>query len=183
MKKMIGGIAFGLIAALALFFVVTVLTAEGQERVRGAAKRGVEARDMGRAERLVTLELEHMDYRPAPEALPQGAEVSVLRGDPRTGPYTLYLYMPENYQIPAHWHSDTETANVVTGVVHFGPAEGALTPYHEGAFLVVPARHPHRARCLSKGGCIISLSRGSAFDINYLNPADDPRRQLAPPAR
>lgn len=127
-------------------------------------------------DRLVVQDFDRLDWRPAPNALPPGADVAVALGDPMTGPYVIYMFMPEGYQIPAHYHSDAEKVTVIKGEPLIGSAEGQLAEYEVGDFIALPARMPHRAECRTKGGCIVMISRDSALDITYLNPQDDPRR-------
>src|SRR5262245_65015313 len=51
-------------------------------------------------------------WGPAPPALPPGAEIAVLSGDPgKPAPYAVRLRFPANYKIPAHSHPTDE--NVV----------------------------------------------------------------------
>src|SRR5712692_1141374 len=51
----------------------------------------------------------------APNALPAGAKLAVLEGDPfKAGLYTMRLKMPTGYQIPPHWHVRTEHVTVVS---------------------------------------------------------------------
>jgi hypothetical protein len=44
-------------------------------------------------------------WGPAPPMLPPGAQIAVLAGNPTaSGPYTVRLKFPANYDIPAHSH-------------------------------------------------------------------------------
>lgn len=52
-------------------------------------------------------------WGPGPAALPPGAQISVLEGDPgQKGDVTLRLQFPANYTIPPHWHNMTERLSV-----------------------------------------------------------------------
>lgn len=132
----------------------------------------------GMPERMAMTTLADADFRPAPDALPPGAEIAVLRGDPMRGPYAIHLYLPDGYSVAPHWHSDREEVVVLQGILYLSEPDLAPMPLGEGAFASVPARTPHRARCQGKGGCVVTILRNSAFDIHYVNPADDPRREL-----
>jgi hypothetical protein len=62
-----------------------------------------------------------LKWGPAPPALPKGAEITVLSGDPsKDGPYVLRLKMPSGYKVPAHNHPSTENLTVVSGNFHIG---------------------------------------------------------------
>src|SRR5256885_5570018 len=60
-------------------------------------------------------------WSPAPNALPAGAQIAVLEGDPmKAGPYTMRLKMPNNYRIPPHYHAKTEHVTVLNGNIRVG---------------------------------------------------------------
>src|SRR6202051_1115502 len=62
-----------------------------------------------------------LKWGPAPPALPKGAEITVLLGDPaKDAPFVLRLKMPSGYKVPAHNHPTTETLTVVSGNFHIG---------------------------------------------------------------
>jgi anti-sigma factor ChrR (cupin superfamily) len=62
-----------------------------------------------------------LKWGPAPSALPRGAQIAVVSGDPfKEGPYVLRLKMPGGYQIPAHNHPTTENVTVISGNFHIG---------------------------------------------------------------
>src|SRR4051812_21051898 len=60
-------------------------------------------------------------WGPAPPALPAGAQIAVLSGDP-TKPvaYTVRLKFPANYAIAAHSHPTDENVVITTGGLTFG---------------------------------------------------------------
>jgi uncharacterized protein DUF4437 len=116
----------------------------------------------------------------APPALPPGAKVAMLEGDPtKPGPYTIRIKTPANYQIPAHWHSKGERVTVISGSFNFGmgdkldTAKGNTLP--AGSFFFVPAKMDHFA--WSEGEVILEVNGNGPFDIHYINPADDPRNK------
>ncbi|MEQ9618027.1 MAG: cupin domain-containing protein [Deltaproteobacteria bacterium] len=113
-----------------------------------------------------------------PPALPPGAKIAVLEGDPHNpGPYTLRLKMPANYKIPAHWHTMVERVSVISGTMNAGMgdkldiAQGKAFP--AGSFVFIPAKMNHFAWADEE--TIIQINGDGPFDINYINPADDPR--------
>jgi quercetin dioxygenase-like cupin family protein len=62
-----------------------------------------------------------MKWSAAPPVLPQGAQMSVISGDPsKDGLYVVRLKMPANYKIPAHSHPTTEYVTVISGSFHVG---------------------------------------------------------------
>src|SRR4051812_7344221 len=62
-----------------------------------------------------------MKWAAGPAALPPGAQVSVLLGDPgKEGLYVIRLKFPAGYRIPAHTHPHDEHVTVIFGAFHFG---------------------------------------------------------------
>ena len=57
-------------------------------------------------------------WGPAPPALPPGAEMAVLSGDPgKPAPYSVRVKFPANYAIPAHSHPTDENIVVASGTL------------------------------------------------------------------
>ncbi len=114
----------------------------------------------------------------APPALPAGAKIAVLEGDPsKAGPFTIRLKTPAGYKVPAHTHPTAEGLTVISGSFNMGTGpkldEAAGHEMSVGAFALMPAGTQHFA--WSKTECIIQIHSMGPFEINYVNPADDPR--------
>lgn len=114
----------------------------------------------------------------APNALPPGAKLSVLEGDPfAPGLYTMRLQMPAGYRIPPHWHSKVEHVTVLSGTFHLGmgqkfDANSALA-MPAGTFGFLPANMKHYA--FASEPTVIQLHGEGPWGIYYVNDADDPR--------
>jgi len=113
----------------------------------------------------------------APPNLPKGAKIAVLTGDPgKDGWFVARLMMPANYKIPAHWHSQDEDLTIISGTMYL--AEGdKLDMKHShamkvGAFHHLPAKTHHFA--YTKSPTVVQINGKGPFDINYLDPNDDP---------
>src|SRR5262249_14324299 len=53
-------------------------------------------------------------WGPAPPALPAGAKIAVLAGDPsKAGPYVMRAQLPDGYKVPPHWHPVDENVTVL----------------------------------------------------------------------
>jgi anti-sigma factor ChrR (cupin superfamily) len=116
----------------------------------------------------------------APPALPPGAKVAVLEGDPiKPGPYTMRLKTPANYKIPAHWHSKVERITVISGTLNWGMGDKLDTAqgkaFIAGSFLLVPAKMNHFAWADEE--TVVQINGNGPFDIHYINPTDDPRNK------
>lgn len=118
-------------------------------------------------------------WQDGPPSLPPGAQVAVLEGDPaQPGLFTIRVKVPGNYRIPAHWHPADERVTVISGTFHMGmgdvldPTNGTALP--AGSFAMMPAQTHHFA--WTDEETVIQLHGEGPWQINYLNPADDPRQ-------
>jgi len=129
----------------------------------------------------VLVPADRVQWGPAPPALPAGAQIAVLEGNPaEKGPVTLRLRFPANYNIPAHWHSMSERVTVLSGAFHVGMGDKldrhdsqTLEP---GGFVSLPATMRHFAWTATP--TVVQISLEGPFDIFYVNPADNPQQPL-----
>jgi quercetin dioxygenase-like cupin family protein len=117
-------------------------------------------------------------WKDGPAALPPGAKVAVLEGDPaKEGFFTMRLLLPDGYKVPPHVHPKVEHVTVISGTMHLGMGEqfdqGAGRTLPAGIFGFWPAGMKHFA--WFTGETIIQLHGIGPWGINYVNPADDPR--------
>ncbi len=121
-----------------------------------------------------------LKWGPAPSALPKGAEITVLSGDPfKDGPYVLRMRVPGGYKIPAHNHPTTEYVTVISGNLHIGMGdkldEKKGIELTAGGYGEAPAKMNHYAWASSPS--VVQIHGQGPFGITYVNPADDPSRQ------
>jgi len=116
----------------------------------------------------------------APNALPPGAKLAVIEGNPfNPGLYTMRLSMPAGYKIPPHWHGKVEHVTVISGKFNIGMGEkfdeskGHAMP--AGTFGFLPPQMKHFA--WASEATVIQLHGEGPWEINYVNPSDDPRKK------
>jgi quercetin dioxygenase-like cupin family protein len=130
---------------------------------------------------------EDVKWSPAPNALPAGAQIAVLEGDPmKAGPYTMRLKMPNGYKIPPHSHGRNEHVTVLSGSMHVGMGdsfdEKSTKTFGPGSFAVIEAGQHHYAMAkndmMFKGkDTVIQLHGEGPWEIHYVNSSDDPRNK------
>ena len=123
---------------------------------------------------------DQVTWGPAPASLPPGAKAAVLEGNPsEPGPYTMRVLLPNRYRIPPHHHAAVEHVTVLKGAFKVGLGEkfddSAMTPLPTGTFAALEPGTRHFAE--SQGETILQLHGVGPWDITYVSPADDPRRQ------
>ncbi len=113
-------------------------------------------------------------------SLPAGAKIAVLEG-PLTEavPITFRLKFPAGYRVPAHWHPVIEHVTVISGTFNMGmgdkldPTQTTALP--PGSIVIMPPKTNHFA--WTKEDTIIQAHGTGPWAINYVNPADDPRKK------
>jgi hypothetical protein len=123
-----------------------------------------------------------IQWKDAPPAVPRGAKMAVLKGDPaKEGLFILRLKAPDGYKIMPHWHPAFENVNVLSGKFGMGMGEtfdkskGTLIP--AGGFASMPPTMRHFA--WTEGETELQLTGYGPWQLYYVNPKDDPRSQSA----
>jgi quercetin dioxygenase-like cupin family protein len=123
-----------------------------------------------------------IQWQDAPPSVPKGAKIAVMHGDPgKSGPYTMRLRLPAGYKIPPHTHTQSENLTVLSGALYLGMGDkvdqGNAKALNAGGFHFLPGKTPHYA--YTKAATVLQVHGEGPFDINYLNPADDPSKMAA----
>jgi quercetin dioxygenase-like cupin family protein len=113
-------------------------------------------------------------------SLPPGAKIAVIEGPINQAvPFTIRLKFPKDYQIPAHSHPAIERVTVLSGTFHMGTGDKldkakthALPP---GAIAIMQIGTNHFA--WTSDEVIVQLNGTGPWGIDYVNPADDPRKK------
>jgi len=113
--------------------------------------------------------------------IPKGGQAAVLVGDPTKAEVVVQrVKLPANYKVPPHTHPYAETVTVISGSVGFGMGEKFDATKGEmvkaGALFAQPAKHAHYV-WTGKEGAIIQVQFVGPGGIDYINPADDPRKK------
>jgi quercetin dioxygenase-like cupin family protein len=121
---------------------------------------------------------QEIKWGPAPAGLPAGAESAVLHGDPgSTGMFALRVRMPKGYSIPPHMHVRPEIVTVIVGELSLGLGKAADRASVEvlpaGSFSSMPQGVVHYV--FIDEDAIIQINAVGPWDIDYVNPKDDPR--------
>lgn len=119
-------------------------------------------------------------WKDGPAGLPPGAQYAVLEGDPsKPGYFAMRARMPDGYKVPAHWHPQVERLTVLSGTLHLGTGDklntGSGHALPAGSYTAMPAGMRHYA--WAEGPTVIQINTMGPWDIIYVNPSDDPRKQ------
>jgi hypothetical protein len=119
-----------------------------------------------------------LTWGPAPPALPSGARVAVVSGDPtKAGPFTIRIDMPPDYAVRPHYHPTSEQLSVLEGTLHVGHGpkwdEQAMKEVPTGTPMTIAPKEPHFVHAASR--VVLEVQSTGPFVITYVNPKDDPR--------
>lgn len=159
-----------LAVALCASFISLSVTRAEQEK---------EMDSQGSQAKMITVVPADIVWGNVPPALPPGAMIAVLEGDPfKPGPYSLRLKLPADYGIPAHWHTMAERVTVISGTMNAGMGDKLdkeqSKAFPAGSYVSIPAKMHHFA--WADGETIVQINGDGPFDINYIDPASDPRK-------
>lgn len=120
-----------------------------------------------------------LKWQDGPPSLPKGAKIAVLEGDPgKEGPFVFRVKVPDGYRIPPHTHPKTERVTVISGQFNIGIGdkfdESALKPMPAGTYGFWEAGMKHFVQI--KGETVAQFHGMGPWSIQYVNPADDPRK-------
>jgi len=137
-------------------------------------------RGTGEAEHVMLFTPGDLTWTAGPPALPPGASIAVIEGSfNNPGPFTVRLKFPANYRIAAHWHPIKVNVTVISGTFNMGPGnkldtkKGKMLP--AGSIFQMPAKIHHFGWTSEE--TIIQIHGIGPWGINYVNPADDPRKK------
>jgi quercetin dioxygenase-like cupin family protein len=116
----------------------------------------------------------------------KGASLAVISGNPaEAGPFVVRLKMPAGYKVAPHFHPTDENVTVLSGTFGFGMGDkldpAALRELPAGGFALLPAQMHHYA--MAKTAAVVQVHGMGPFALTYVDPADDPSKRVAAPAR
>ena len=127
----------------------------------------------------IAVSADGLKWGPASPALPKGAQMAVLFGDPtKEGQFAYRIKFPAGYKVPAHMHPNDENVTVLSGTANIGTGDKLDETRGEalkaGSFLHMPKGMHHYAWFTEE--TIIQSNGVGPAGITYINPADDPRK-------
>ncbi|SCY36296.1 cupin domain-containing protein [Microvirga guangxiensis] len=137
------------------------------------------AQDTQQLQEPVVVQSEKLSWTPN-RSLPKGVVSTSLLGESnKPGIYVRRHKFPANYRIPPHTHPDMEMVTVISGSL--GVAKGekySMEPaamLTAGGFFAMPAKTTHVV-WTGPEETVIEVHSTSPTNIDYANPADDPRK-------
>ena len=112
-----------------------------------------------------------LTWGPAPPALPAGARLAVVSGDPgKAGPFNIQLDLPPGFTVPPHFHPTDEHVTVKSG--RFGNGMGekidekTVKSLRPGQSITLPAYAHHYVR--TRGRTVVEVSGVGPFRVTYV---------------
>lgn len=169
-KRVSWGIIFLLIVAVSLLVFIST-------RIGDEPRAQVKTPNLAASIMLTTQEIKWVD---GPKSLPSGAKFALIEGNlSNAEPFTFRLLFPSNYTLAPHWHPAVEHVTVISGTLYFG--EGNESDFNKtrafsaGSVMFMPIGVPMFG--YAKEETIIQVHGTGPWGINYVNPAEDPRKK------
>ena len=172
MRKLLG---------VALAALVPFMVAGAQAKAKPDAKKAkpqAQEKNRGKSDHVIHIP-GSFEWRDAPPALPDGAEMAVLEGDPlKGGLFTMRLRLPNGYRIPPHHHGADEHVTVIAGTLLLGfgdtLTESATTAIPVGGFAMMKRKTHHFA--IARGTTTVQIHAMGPWKVSYVRDEDDPRK-------
>jgi quercetin dioxygenase-like cupin family protein len=145
-----------------------------------SAQQATKPKPSAQAAQHVMVTPDQVKWGPAPPALPPGAQAAIIAGDPaKAAAFVIRAKFPDGYTVPPHWHPTDEYVTVLSGTLMAGLGDkldaGAMHAMPAGSLAKMPKRANHYVR--AKGETVIQVQGVGPFQVNYVNPNDDPRKK------
>ena len=120
-----------------------------------------------------------VEWGPPPASLPPGAQMALVRGDPRKpGPFIVRFRLRDGFAVPPHWHPVDEHVRVIRGQYGHGFGDVADTTtmrwLRPGQRAVLPARSHHYTR--ARGETETEVWGEGPFTVTYVGPGESVNR-------
>jgi quercetin dioxygenase-like cupin family protein len=107
-----------------------------------------------------------LKWVPCGSGMPEGCEVAVLHGNPKTGASEVFVCMPQGYRFPAHWHTANERITMVKGTMSLTVKGGEVINARPGTYLFLPGKTAHSGQCGDTEACVLSVALDKPLDIH-----------------
>lgn len=153
------------IVLIALFAFVGVASSADMQAGAGAPQMA-HADSMVRA--LILNQSDLKWVRMFPDLGDKSSDIAILHENPVTHATQLFIRVPKNFHVPAHWHTANETHTVLQGTFVM-ECEGKRAALTAGGFNYMPARMHHEAWTTPNQGALLFITVDSAWDVNWVN--------------
>lgn len=123
---------------------------------------------------------DQVKWQPGPGSLAPGAQFALIEGNPaEEGYFMLRIKMPDGFRIAPHTHPGVERLTVLSGTFRLGHGEQideeTTMDLGAGSYFSMPPQMAHFA--IAQGETVVQLASIGPWEIDYIDPADDPRLQ------
>jgi quercetin dioxygenase-like cupin family protein len=117
-------------------------------------------------------------------AFPPCMRLAVVVGQPtESGPYVIRVKAPGGVKVMPHTHPEDRIYTIISGVFYIGLGEefdgDKVKAYPPGSVIILPGNTPH-FHWAKSGEYVAQVTAIGPLGLEYLHPADDPRRQGDP---
>jgi quercetin dioxygenase-like cupin family protein len=165
-----------LIVAAAFVAATTAFAAEPAAKAPAAPKLGKDAVYTAAAD---------LQWSPMDPSHPDGPQLAVASGNPKTGPASVYMKFPAGFDSGWHTHKNWYVATVVKGTLTAqGQGDAAAKELPAGSYFSEPGGKNHKNTCLAGSECILFayIEKGHTFEPKTADGKNPPKEAAAAPA-
>ena len=113
-------------------------------------------------------------------ALGPGVKLALIEGPMNEAvPFMVRIKFPAGAKVPAHWHPAIEHVTVMSGTLNIGIGdnfdESKVMRFPLGTVTIMQPKTTHFA--FFNEETILQVHGVGPWEVNYVNPADDPRKK------
>ena len=113
-------------------------------------------------------------------ALGAGVQLALIEGPMNEAvPFMVRIKFPAGAKVPAHWHPAIEHVTVMSGTFNIGIGdnfdESKVMRFPLGTVTIMQPKTTHFA--FFNEETILQVHGVGPWEVNYVNPADDPRKK------
>jgi quercetin dioxygenase-like cupin family protein len=101
--------------------------------------------------------------------LPDCLTISVVHGDPASGPSEVLGKSTPGCVIPWHWHGPNESLLVISGAGENQTRSEKAYAMHRGDFAYLPSHRQHRGMCRDPETCLTFLYSDAPADVHWID--------------
>ncbi|MCW8108419.1 cupin domain-containing protein [Alteromonas ponticola] len=105
-----------------------------------------------------------LEWMPCPDFIPEGCEISILRGKPTAPNLDIYFKVPGDFKIPRHLHTSQERMVLVAGTLEVKYDNHEKLTVNAGEYVYGPAKLPHSAYCHKGEQCVLYIGFVAPLD-------------------
>ena len=114
--------------------------------------------------RVISADSDDIQWGPCPGFFPETCRIGVLNGSPAEPRADIFFKVPAGTALPKHTHTSAERMVLISGALNVEYDGQDAAVIETGDYAYGPPGHPHSARCLDHGECVLFIAFNEPVD-------------------